>query len=138
MTRVLTAAGKRLQFDFETDELLRIELNCWDSEKFLIDGRRNFGQVQEKDVIMDSFMNFVPEYMSGRLKLIIQSLSINIQNLDASLYRLGLYNCHTKETVSRQISEAEKETENIGGLEALALEMCVLNINMAKQPRVVR
>ena len=54
------------------------------------------------------------------------------------MYRLGLYNCQTKKTISRQISEDEKLNENIGGLEALALEMCILNIDMAKQPRVVR
>lgn len=65
MTRVLTTAGQRLQFDFETDSLLREELICWDTESFLIDGRRNFGQVQEKDVVMGSMINFIPEHMSG-------------------------------------------------------------------------
>ena len=65
MTRVLTTAGQRLQFDFETDPLLLEELKSWDTETFLIDGRRNFGQIQEKDVVMGQFLDFVPEHMSG-------------------------------------------------------------------------
>ena len=65
MTRVLTTAGQRLQFDFETDFLLREELNSWDTENFLIDARRNFGQVQEKDIVMGSMVDYTPEHMSG-------------------------------------------------------------------------
>ena len=57
---------------------------------------------------------------------------------DASLHRLGVYNCHTLETYSRQVSETEGESENIGGLEALALEMCILNVSLVKHPRVIR
>ena len=61
-----------------------------------------------------------------------------VHSSDASLHRLGVYDCHTLETHSRQISEAEGESENIGGLEALALEMCVLNVSLVKHPRVIR
>lgn len=68
MTRVLTTAGQRLQFDFETDHLLREELKSWDTEHFLIDARRNFGQVQEKDIVMGKILDYTPEYMSGKYK----------------------------------------------------------------------
>ena len=61
-----------------------------------------------------------------------------VHSSDASLHRLGVYNCHTLETYSRQINEEEGESENIGGLEALALEMCILNVSLAKHPRVIR
>ena len=65
MTRVLTTAGQRLQFDFETDALLLAELKNWDTEHFLIDCRRTFGQVQEKDIVMGQMLDYTPEHMSG-------------------------------------------------------------------------
>ena len=71
MTRLLVHASEKLSHEIPIDSELREELKSWDNERFLIDGTRPFGQIQEKDVVMGSMIDYRPfqagdpEMMSG-------------------------------------------------------------------------
>ena len=71
MTRLLVSASEQLVPDIELDDEIRAELKSWDDETFLINSVRQFGQIQEKDVVMTSMIDYRPfqagdpEMMSG-------------------------------------------------------------------------
>jgi len=49
-----------------------------------------------------------------------------------------VFNCDNQENFARQISQKEGAENNIGGLEALALEMCILNLQLNPMPKLIR
>ena len=54
--------------------------------------------------------------------------------LDASGFRLGVFDTTQKISFARQLSLEEQNSTNIAGYEALALEMAILNVNLNKKP----
>ena len=58
--------------------------------------------------------------------------------LDASGYRLGVYDCQTGHTFSRQLSLDEVSRDNIAVYEAKALVFCIQNLTLFADTRTVR
>ena len=58
--------------------------------------------------------------------------------LDASGYRLGVYDCQTGVTYSRQLSLDEVSRDNIAVYEAKALVFCIQNLTLFPDTRTVR
>ena len=57
---------------------------------------------------------------------------------DSSGYRLGVYDCSTGETYSRQLALDEVARDNIAVYEARALLFCVQNVRVHSNIRVLR
>ena len=58
--------------------------------------------------------------------------------LDASGFRIGIFDLEKSESYSRQMGWAESAATDICGYEARAVEMCILNIDLNKRPSKIR
>lgn len=70
--------------------------------------------------------------------LILILIITYLYTIDASGYRLGVYNCNSKAFYGRQLSVKEARTFDISELEAMGLEYCVQNIDTMDKPRIIR
>ena len=66
------------------------------------------------------------------------NFSINQQLIDASGFRIGVFDLAKSESYSRQMGWKESGVTDICGYEAKAVEMCVLNIDLNKRPTKIR
>lgn len=58
--------------------------------------------------------------------------------LDASGFRIGVFDLEKSESYSRQMGWTESAATDICGYEARAVEMCILNIDLSKRPTKIR
>ena len=63
-----------------------------------------------------------------------QTYSLIINNLDASGFRLGVFDVTNQFQFSRQLSLSESKATDICGYEALAIKFALLNLDLHKKP----
>ena len=140
ITHALSLAENLLQPEVALTPELMDELNVWRSDPLFLDSSRPFSKVGEIDLDFRPRITTaqgVIEYHSGKIGENFYK-ELFVKFLDSSGYRLGVYDCQTGLTFSRQLSTAEVSRDNIAVYEAKALVFCIQNLNLYPDTRVVR